>query len=121
MYLETRFAGRELIAQGERRNGIGTGVLRAEGDRGRAEQRIETLTEVVADGCVAVFVHPAGSIDDERRQDIEAREILTIALRNRKANSAVLQAWLTELVSFKHSEHTIAVLEPEPQQDLAGR
>lgn len=50
-----------------------------------------------------------------------AREILAIALRNRKANSAVLQAWLTELVSFKHSEHTIAVLEPEPQQDLAGR
>lgn len=52
---------------------------------------------------------------------IIAREILTIAMRNRKADSAELRAWLSELVSFKHSDHTIAVLEPEPQQELAGR
>jgi hypothetical protein len=50
-----------------------------------------------------------------------AREILSIALRNQKGRSHVLQAWLTELVSFKHSEQTIIVLEPEPQQDQAGR
>lgn len=50
-----------------------------------------------------------------------AREILSIAMRNQKPNSAVLQAWLIELVSFKHSDHTIAVLEPEPRQDQAGR
>nr|WP_234463647.1 hypothetical protein [Stutzerimonas stutzeri] len=50
-----------------------------------------------------------------------AREILSIAMRNQKAPSPVLQAWLTQLVTFKHSDHTIAVLEPEPQQDLAGR
>lgn len=50
-----------------------------------------------------------------------AREILSIAMRNQKAHSPVLQAWLTQLVSFKHSDHTIAVLEPEQQQDLVGR
>jgi len=50
-----------------------------------------------------------------------AREILSIAMRNQKSNSPVLQAWLTQLVSFKHSDHTIAVLEPEQQQDLVGR
>jgi hypothetical protein len=50
-----------------------------------------------------------------------AREILSIAMRSQKSHSPVLQAWLTQLVSFKHSDHTIAVLEPEPQQDLVGR
>jgi hypothetical protein len=49
-----------------------------------------------------------------------AREILSIAMRSQRADSSVLQAWLTALVSFKHSDQTIAVLEPEPQQDLAG-
>lgn len=49
-----------------------------------------------------------------------AREILSIAMRNRKSGSSDLQAWLTALVAFKHSHQTIAVLEPEPQQDLAG-
>ncbi|MHB0820547.1 hypothetical protein ACYCFK_20055 [Stutzerimonas stutzeri] len=50
-----------------------------------------------------------------------AREILASAMRNQKTHSPVLQAWLTALVSFRRSEQTIAVLEPEPQQDLAGR
>ena len=49
-----------------------------------------------------------------------AREILSIAMRNQKAPSPVLQAWLTQLVTFKHSDHTIAVLEPEQQQDSVG-
>lgn len=50
-----------------------------------------------------------------------AREILTVAMRNRTSNSSVLQVWLAQLVSFKHSDHTIAVLEPEPRKDLVGR
>lgn len=50
-----------------------------------------------------------------------AREILSIALRHQKGHSPVLQAWLAELVSFKRSSNTIAVLEPEPHQDQAGR
>jgi len=49
-----------------------------------------------------------------------AREILAIAMRNQKGKSVVLQAWLAALVSFKQSDQTIAVLEPEMQQDLAG-
>ncbi len=50
-----------------------------------------------------------------------AREILSIALRHQKGNSPVLHAWLAELVTFKRSNNTIAVLEPEPHQDQAGR
>lgn len=50
-----------------------------------------------------------------------AREILTIAMRNQKSRSPMLQAWLAALVSFKHSDQTIAVLEPETRQDMAGR
>lgn len=50
-----------------------------------------------------------------------AREILGSAMRNQKTHSPVLQAWLTALVSFRRSDQTIAVLEPEPQQDQAGR
>lgn len=50
-----------------------------------------------------------------------AREILASAMRNQKSHSPTLQAWMTALASFKRSEQTIAVLEPKPQQDLAGR
>lgn len=50
-----------------------------------------------------------------------AREILASAMRNQKAPSPVLQAWLTALASFRRSDQTIAVLEPQPRQDLAGR
>jgi hypothetical protein len=51
-----------------------------------------------------------------------AREILSMAIRNQKTNSPALQAWLAELVSFKHSDNTIAVLEPEldKHQDQVG-
>lgn len=50
-----------------------------------------------------------------------AREVLASAMRNQKSHSPTLQAWMTALASFKRSEQTIAVLEPKPQQDLAGR
>lgn len=49
-----------------------------------------------------------------------AREILASALRNQKSRSPLLQDWLTALVSFKHSDQTIAVLEPESKQDQTG-
>ncbi|MHB0763756.1 hypothetical protein ACYCFC_05130 [Stutzerimonas sp. NM35] len=50
-----------------------------------------------------------------------AREIIASAMRNQRTHSPVLQAWLTALVSFRRSDQTIAILELEPQQDLAGR
>lgn len=49
-----------------------------------------------------------------------AREILSSALRNQRNRSPELQGWLAELVSFRHSSQTIAVLEPEPRQGQAG-
>ena len=49
-----------------------------------------------------------------------AREILSSALRNQKNPSPELQGWLAELVSFRRSSQTIAVLEPEPSQGQAG-
>jgi len=49
-----------------------------------------------------------------------AREILSSALHNQKSRSPLLQSWLTDLVAFRHSAQTIAVLEPESRQGQAG-
>ena len=49
-----------------------------------------------------------------------AREVLASAMRNQKAPSPTLQAWLAALAAFKRSDQTIAVLEPQARHDLAG-
>lgn len=49
-----------------------------------------------------------------------AREIIASAMRNQKNRSPMLQGWLAALVSFRHSDQTIAVLEPESKQGQAG-
>lgn len=93
--------------------------------------------EVLFDLSIKVFIPlapgqaAAGSYDDgwfswhflgsKNAMVTIAREILASAMRNQKPHSPVLQAWLTALASFKRSDQTIAVLEPQPHQDLAGR
>ena len=48
-----------------------------------------------------------------------AREIIVSAMRNQRTRSPMLQGWLAELVSYRHSEQTIAVLEPESGRNQA--
>ena len=50
-----------------------------------------------------------------------ASEILASAMRKQKSHSPTLQAWMMALAAFKRSEQTLAVLEPQSRQDLAGR
>nr|WP_219851933.1 hypothetical protein [Stutzerimonas nitrititolerans] len=48
-----------------------------------------------------------------------AREIIVSAMRSQKNRSPVLQGWLAALVSYRNSDQTIAVLEPESGQNQA--
>ena len=69
---ETGLTRCKLGAQGQFGNAVVTGILFAERNGGRRPERIEALTQGLADLLEARLVDLSDTIDDMRRQHVEA-------------------------------------------------